>query len=67
VVIDDKLHILAAIKKIWRNKVTTVFVRQGHYAFDEKIISSNPAADITIEGIGDLLKFGRRAFAVRRR
>lgn len=34
VVIDDKLRILSAIKKVWGDKVTTVFPRQGHYAFD---------------------------------
>jgi hypothetical protein len=62
VVVDDKLHVLAAIKKSWRNKVTTVFVRQGHYAFDRKILSSSPPADMTIEGIGDLLKFEKRDF-----
>jgi FMN phosphatase YigB (HAD superfamily) len=63
VVVDDKLHVLAAIKKIWRNTVTTVFVRQGHYAFDRKILSSSPPADMTIEGIGDLLKLEKRDFA----
>ncbi len=57
VVIDDKLHILTAIKKIWRRRVTTVFVRQGHYAHDRKILDSCPPADITIDRIGDLLKF----------
>ncbi len=57
VLIDDKLRILTAIKKIWREKVTTVFPRQGHYAFDEKEIAKYPAADITIERIGDLLNF----------
>ena len=60
VVIDDKLHILAAIKKIWRKRVTTVFVRQGHYAHDPKILSTNPSADLTIERIGDLLNHGRK-------
>ncbi len=54
VLIDDKLRILAAIKKVWGDKVTTVFPRQGHYAFDEKEISKYPAADITIERIGKL-------------
>jgi FMN phosphatase YigB (HAD superfamily) len=54
VLIDDKLRILTAIKKIWNQRVTTVFVRQGHYALDEKIISSYPPADVTIECIRDL-------------
>ncbi len=57
VMVDDKLRILTAIKKIWGAKVTTVFPRQGHYAFDEKEISKYPAADFTIERIGDLLNF----------
>jgi len=57
VLIDDKLRILTAIKKIWGARVTTVFPRQGHYAFDEKEIAKYPPADITIERIGDLLNF----------
>jgi len=57
VMVDDKLRILAAIKKIWGRRVTTVFVRQGHYALDTKIVSTNPAADMNIERIGDLLNF----------
>ncbi len=57
VLVDDKLRILTAIKEIWGKKVTTVFPRQGHYAFDEKEIAKYPAADITIEKIGDLLNF----------
>jgi FMN phosphatase YigB (HAD superfamily) len=55
VVVDDKLRLLTAIKKIWRRRVTTVFVRQGHYALDPKIIASCPPADVTLERIGDLL------------
>ena len=57
VLVDDKLRILAAVKKIWGAKVTTVFPRQGHYAFDPKIIASHPPADVTIERIGDLLGY----------
>ncbi len=56
VLIDDKLRILAAIKGIWRDRVTTVFPRQGHYAFDPKVIQMYPAADVTVEHIGDVLK-----------
>jgi FMN phosphatase YigB (HAD superfamily) len=54
VLIDDKLRILTAVKQVWRQRVTTVFVRQGHYALDEKVVSSYPPADVTIERIGDL-------------
>jgi FMN phosphatase YigB (HAD superfamily) len=57
VLVDDKLRILTAIKKIWGKKVTTVFPRQGHYAFDAQEISKYPPADLTIERIGDLLNF----------
>ena len=54
--IDDKLRILTAVKRVWNERVTTIFVRQGHYALDEKAISAYPHADLTIEHIGDLLE-----------
>ncbi|MBV8819903.1 MAG: HAD family hydrolase [Acidobacteriaceae bacterium] len=57
VMIDDKLRLLTAIKDIWRSRVTTVFVRQGHYAHDTKAISKYRDADLTIERIGDLTQF----------
>jgi len=57
VLVDDKLRILDAVKKIWGSRVTTIFVRQGHYAIDPKVLASNPAADISIELIGDLLQY----------
>ena len=56
IIIDDKMRILAAVKKFWEARVTTVFVRQGHYATDPKILASYPAADVSIERIGDLLR-----------
>lgn len=56
VLIDDKLRILTAVKRVWNERVTTVFVRQGHYALDEKAISAYPPADLKIERIGDLLE-----------
>lgn len=55
VLVDDKLRILSAIKEVWGEHVSTVFVRQGHYAHDEKAISSYRPADHTIERIADLL------------
>ena len=36
VLIDDKLRILDAIKRVWGARVTTVFPRQGHYAHDAR-------------------------------
>jgi hypothetical protein len=62
VLIDDKLRILDAVKKIWGDRVTTVFPRQGHYALDPKEIAAHAPADITIEGIGDLLRHDRSTF-----
>jgi FMN phosphatase YigB (HAD superfamily) len=57
VLIDDKIRILTAIKNIWGDRVTTVFPRQGHYAFDEKEVAKYPPADISIDRIGDLLNY----------
>jgi len=56
VLIDDKVRILAAVKKVWGNRLTTVFPRQGHYAIDPDI-SKYPAPDITVERIAELLKW----------
>ena len=54
VMVDDKVRILAAMKAIWGDRLTTVFVRQGHYAHDPAHLAGYPAADVTIERIGDL-------------
>jgi hypothetical protein len=62
VLIDDKLRILTEVKKIWGNKVTTVFPKQGHYAHDVQLVASLPPADISIERIGDLLQYGLQDF-----
>jgi FMN phosphatase YigB (HAD superfamily) len=52
VLVDDKPRILAAVKKAWGDRVTTMFPRQGQYARDAK---AYPAADLTVERIGDLV------------
>jgi len=57
VLVDDKLRILTAIKKVWGSRLTTVFPRQGHYAHDPQALADYPPADITIERIGDLLGY----------
>jgi FMN phosphatase YigB (HAD superfamily) len=57
VMVDDKLRILAAMKQIWGDRLTTIFPRQGHYALDPKNISAYPAADVTVERIGDLITY----------
>ena len=57
VLIDDKLPILAAVKRIWGPRVTTVFPRQGHYALDPDVLSGSTPADLVITGIGDLMHY----------
>jgi FMN phosphatase YigB (HAD superfamily) len=56
VLVDDKLRILAAVKETWGGDVTSVFVRQGHYARDQKTITGYPPADYAIERIADFVK-----------
>jgi len=63
VVIDDKLRILAMMKAIWGDRLTTVFPRQGHYATDASILAANPAADLAVEQIGDLRECDLSTFA----
>ncbi len=62
VMVDDKLRLLAAIKQFWGKRVTTVFVKQGHYANDPEILARYPAADIQVDRIGDLLNYDLAAF-----
>ena len=57
VVVDDKLRILQAIKEIWKSRVTTVFVRQGHYAHDTAALAKYAPADISLDRIGNLLDY----------
>nr|MBF0222613.1 hypothetical protein [Desulfobulbaceae bacterium] len=57
VMVDYKLRILTAMKKIWKNRLTTVMPRQGHYALDPKIVEAYPPADLTIESIGELANY----------
>jgi len=58
IMIDDKLRILDAVKRVWGDRVTTVFPRQGHYATDPALLAEFPPADITVDHIGDLLELG---------
>jgi len=54
VMVDDKLRILAAVKQHWGARVSSIFPRQGRYAHDAGIIAAYPAADLSIDTIGDL-------------
>lgn len=58
VAIDDKIRILAAIKAVWAERVTTVFVRQGHYAHDLSQVTPFPSADFTVDAIGEVIGLG---------
>ena len=57
VMVDDKIRILSAMKDQWKERLTTVFVRQGHYALDPAIIKEYAPADVSVERIGDLLQY----------
>ena len=57
VLVDDKIRILAAVKQLWGERVTTVFPRQGHYAADMNEVAKYPPADITINRIDQLLTY----------
>lgn len=66
VMVDDKLRILAAMKKVWGTRLTTVWPRQGHYALDPRIVAQYPPPDLTIERIGDLVNHDFSGVARRR-
>jgi FMN phosphatase YigB (HAD superfamily) len=66
VLIDDKLRILAAVKKIWAERVTTVFPKQGHYALDPKILAETPPADVELAKISDLFNCNLATFLKKR-
>jgi hypothetical protein len=54
--VDDKLRILAAMKRSWGERLSTIFPRQGHYALDPRNTLEYPPADLTVERIGDLVE-----------
>jgi len=59
VMVDDKAQLLAAMKRVLGQMLTTVFVHQGHYAAQSAAQSTNtviePSPDLEIGRIGDLL------------
>jgi FMN phosphatase YigB (HAD superfamily) len=64
VMVDDKPTLLAAMKSTLQSKLTTVFVRQGHYALAPEADAARPAPDMTIERIGDLIHLNLSDFQV---
>jgi FMN phosphatase YigB (HAD superfamily) len=55
VMVDDKAGLLAKMKRLMGNSLTTVFVRQGHYA--QGVQQVDPRPDRTIDTIAELLHF----------
>jgi FMN phosphatase YigB (HAD superfamily) len=61
VMVDDKQRLLTEMKMVWGERLVTVFTRQGHYALDPANAGRYPAADCTIERIGDLVELDIQA------
>jgi FMN phosphatase YigB (HAD superfamily) len=59
VMIDDKPDILVDSKAIMGKRLTTVFVKQGHYA---KQVPDNFTPDISVLHIGDLRNYTKEQF-----
>ena len=55
ILVDDKLKLLNAVKGIWGNRVTTIFVKQGHYANDPNVLASEPVADVSVDRVAELM------------
>jgi hypothetical protein len=66
VLIDDKLRILSTAKKIWGDRVTTIFPKQGHYALDPAVLMEYPPADVELAAIGDLVKYDLKQLVKQR-
>jgi len=54
VMVDDKPQLLAAMKRELGTRLTTVFVRQGHYAAAARDTPFGPPPDRVIDDIGEL-------------
>ena len=64
VMVDDKPQLLTAVKQQLGVSLTTVFVRQGHYALAAAVEAIDPPPDLCIEQIGELLGFDSAKFQV---
>ena len=58
VMVDDKVRVLAAMKEIWGDRLTTVSVKQGHYANDPVLEHQYPAADLSLQSISEFSQLG---------
>lgn len=66
VMLEDKLRVLDGMQRKWRERLTTLFVRQGHYANDPAARKEYPPAQIELDGIGDVRELGIDAFSPSR-
>ena len=64
VMVDDKPKLLAAMKAVMGGRLTTVFVRQGHYAAEAGLEAVFPPPDLDFERIGELAGFDLQAFGI---
>jgi len=55
VLVDDKPQLLVAMKRLLGRQLTTVFVRQGHYAAAARDMILDPTPDVCVDRIADLL------------
>lgn len=62
VMVEDKLRVLDGMKRRWRERLTTVFVRQGHYANDPAARKEYATAQIELGGIRELCNLDADAF-----
>ncbi len=62
VMVDDKPRILVAMKQRLGERVTTVFVRQGHYAERADDVFGDTPPDITVNAVAELATMRHEAF-----
>jgi FMN phosphatase YigB (HAD superfamily) len=63
VLIDDKPRILAAVKRQWQQRVTTILPCQGQYALDASALAAGPPPDRQVARIADLLAHDAHSLA----
>jgi FMN phosphatase YigB (HAD superfamily) len=62
VMVDDKPRLLAAMKRLLGERLTTVFVQQGHYAAQAESSTLDPVPDVTVAHIGELARYALSDF-----
>lgn len=65
VMVDDKPNLLAAMKNILGDRLTTIFVKQGHYAAAPESATVQPRPDIGVDRIGDIINLNWNDIKVR--